>query len=142
MALTSVVHGQNGRIIDQQVFTLDDSVAKATPEETRHPCRYSAGRDEGDHLPQRRPEGKGLPACAEERGRYPVMIYNRGGCKDFGALRGLGREVALEFCELGIRSCSQSIPPEWRQRREGPVRRRRRQRRAEPPAAHRFITER
>lgn len=87
MILVSAARGQNGRIIDQQVFTLDDSVAnrlRDTSPETFDAIQQVEAREItylSDGL-----KVKGFLLAPKKDGRYPVVIFNRGGCKDFGAL--------------------------------------------------------
>lgn len=87
MMLASAAPGQNGRIIDQQPFTLDDSVARRLQETA--PDSLAAI----EHVEMREitylSDGlkvNGFLLAPKKEGRYPVIIFNRGGCKKFGAL--------------------------------------------------------
>jgi dipeptidyl aminopeptidase/acylaminoacyl peptidase len=85
--LVPTVHAQNGKIIDQQVFTVEDSVGnrlRRMAPDTLAAIEQVEMRDItylSDGL-----RVKGFVITPKKEGRYPVIIFNRGGCKDFGAM--------------------------------------------------------
>lgn len=78
---------QNGKIIDQQVFALDDAVAEQLRDSS--PDTLAAIEQVEKKEITYLSDGlrvKGFLLAPKKEGRYPVLIFNRGGCKDFGAL--------------------------------------------------------
>jgi dipeptidyl aminopeptidase/acylaminoacyl peptidase len=85
--LAPVAQAQNGRIVDQQTFGLDNSVAnelRETSPETLAAIQQVETKEityVSDGL-----KVKGFLLVPKKDVRYPVLIFNRGGCKDFGVL--------------------------------------------------------
>jgi dipeptidyl aminopeptidase/acylaminoacyl peptidase len=83
----SIVNAQNGRILEQQTVTLDksliqelnskapDSLAILDQIETTEITYISDGL-----------KVKGFVLAPKKSGKYPVLIFNRGGCKNYGAM--------------------------------------------------------
>ena len=83
----STTLSQNGRIIDTRTFTLDDSVAlrlSRTAADTlgriqRIQMREITYLSDGIKV-------KGFLLVPKQPGKHPVLIFNRGGCKNYGAM--------------------------------------------------------
>lgn len=87
VALAAPLRAQDGRLVSQQPFTADDSlVARLRRSAPDHPAvrgrvamRAVTYLSDGLRI-------RGFVLAPKAPGRYPVVIFNRGGCKEYGAL--------------------------------------------------------
>ena len=108
------VAGQNGRIIDQRPFTLDESLRKEIASKSEFTSAFKTAEEVFavvDRVEMREityiSDGlriKGFVLAPKKEGRYPVLIWNRGGCRENapveGTRYGLARWVA-PFADWG-----------------------------------------
>src|SRR5918993_3000506 len=86
------LNGQDGRIIDQQSLTLDESLRKQIVSKAEFTSAFKTAEDIFaviDRVDMREitylSDGlrvKGFVLAPKKEGRYPVLIWNRGGCRE------------------------------------------------------------
>ena len=116
ISISGSVNAQDGRIIDERPLTPDESLRKEIESRAEFTSAFKAAADvvavvnqvdmgeityASDGL-----KVKGFVIAPKKAGRYPVLIWNRGG------------EMARPVCELGLCRGCQPIPWLGRERRK------------------------
>jgi dipeptidyl aminopeptidase/acylaminoacyl peptidase len=92
MSRASPVYGQNGRIIDQRILLLDDALRKEIESKGEFTSAFRTADEVFAMIDQVEireitylSDGlrvKGFIVAPKKEGRYPVLIWNRGGCRE------------------------------------------------------------
>lgn len=86
LILVPDAHGQNGKLIDRKILTLDESLSKEL--KTKAPGSFATIEQVEMSEITYLSDGlkvKGFVLAPKKDGRFPVLIFNRGGCRSIDA---------------------------------------------------------